>query len=79
MLMKIIENGDKLIITRLNRIAQSLIHGVQLLQTLSERGVIVEVLNMGVIDDTPTFFSNKSIILRIMPLGRSRSDGDRFR
>ena len=62
-LMKIIENGDKLIITRLNRIAQSLIHGVQLLQTLSERGVIVEVLNMGTIDDTPTGRLIRNIML----------------
>ena len=53
-LMKVIENGDKLIITRLDRITRSLIQGVQLLETLSEKGVIVEVLNMGVIDDTPT-------------------------
>ena len=53
-LMKVIENGDRLIITRLDRIARSLIQGVQLLETLSEKGVIVEVLNMGIIDDTPT-------------------------
>ena len=53
-LMKVIEYGDKLIITRLNRIAQSLIQGVQLLETLCEIGVIVEVLNMGIIDETPT-------------------------
>ena len=33
-LMKVIENGDRLIITRLDRIARSLIQGVQLLETL---------------------------------------------
>ena len=53
-LMKVINYGDKLIITRLDRIARSLTQRVQLLETLSERGVIVEVLNIGVIDDTPT-------------------------
>ena len=42
-MMKVIENGDKLIITRLDCIARSLIQGVQLLETLSERDVIVEV------------------------------------
>ena len=62
-LLKVIEHGDTLIITRLDRIARSLIHGVQLLEMLSERGVIVEVLNMGVIDDTPTGRLIRNIML----------------
>ena len=62
-LMKVIEYGDKLIITRLDRIARSLIQGVQLLETLSEMDVIVEVLNMGVIDDTPTGKLIRNIML----------------
>ena len=62
-LLKVIEEGDKLIITKLDRIARSLIKGVQLLETLSERGVIVEVLNMGVIDNTPTGKLIRNIML----------------
>ncbi len=62
-LLKVIENGDKLIITRLDRIARSLIQGVQLLETLNKRGVIVEVLNMGVIDDTATGKLIRNIML----------------
>ena len=62
-LMKVIDNGDKLIITRLDRIARSLIQGVQLLETLSERGVTIEVLNMGVIDNTPTGKLIRNIML----------------
>ncbi len=62
-LLKVIENGDKLIITRLDRIARSLIQGVQLLEMLSERGVIVEVLNMGIIDDNATGKRIRNIML----------------
>ena len=62
-LLKVIEYGDKLIITRLDRIARSLIQGVQLLETLSERGVTIEVLNMGVIDKTPTGKLIRNIML----------------
>ena len=62
-LLKVIEYGDKLIITRLDRIARSLIQGVQLLETLSERGVTIEVLNMGVIDNTPTGKLIRNIML----------------
>ncbi|MBR1658328.1 MAG: recombinase family protein [Synergistaceae bacterium] len=62
-LMKVIENGDKLIITRLDRIARSLIKGVQLLETLSEKGIIIEVLNLGVIDNSPTGKLIRNIML----------------
>ena len=54
-LLKVIGDGDTLIITKLDRIARSLLQGVQLLEGLSESGVIVEVLNIGVIDDTATW------------------------
>ena len=53
-LLKVIQSGDKLIITKLDRIACSLIQCIQLLEMLSKRGVIIDVLNMGIIDDTPT-------------------------
>ena len=62
-LLKVIEDGDKLIITRLDRIARSLIQGIQLLEGLSERGVIIEVLNMGTIDNTPTGRLIRNIML----------------
>ena len=47
----------------LDRIARSLIQGVQLLETLSERGVVIEVLNMGTIDNTPTGKLIRNIML----------------
>ena len=62
-LLKVIDNGDTLIITRLDRIARSLIQGVHLLETLSDRGITIEVLNMGVIDNTPTGKLIRNIML----------------
>lgn len=62
-LLKVIIGGDRLVITKLDRIARSLIKGIQLLETLSERGVVIEVLNMGVIDDTPTGKLIRNIML----------------
>ena len=62
-LLKVISGGDRLVITKLDRIARSLIKGIQLLETLSERGVVIEVLNMGVIDDTPTGRLIRNIML----------------
>lgn len=62
-LLKIIQEGDILIVTKLDRIARSLIQGVQLLEGLSDRGVTVEVLNMGVIDNSPTGKLIRNIML----------------
>ena len=62
-LLKVIDGGDKLIITKLDRIARSLIKGVQLLETLSEKDIIVEVLNLGVIDTSPTGKLIRNIML----------------
>ena len=62
-LLKVIQAEDRLIITRLDRIARSLLQGVQLLETLSDRGVTIEVLNMGIIDDTPTGRLIRNIML----------------
>ena len=62
-LLKVIGNGDTLIITKLDRIARSLLQGIQLLESLSEKGVIVEVLNMGVIDNSATGRLIRNIML----------------
>ena len=62
-LLKVIQSGDRLIITKLDRIARSLIQGIQLLESLSDKGVIIEVLNMGIIDSSPTGKLIRNIML----------------
>lgn len=49
-----IQPGDKLIVTKLDRIARSATQGIELIQALLDKGVTVHVLNMGLMDDTPT-------------------------
>ena len=62
-LLKIIQSGDTLIITKLDRIARSLIQGIQLIESLNDKGVIIDVLNMGVIDSSPTGKLIRNIML----------------
>ena len=62
-LLKIIQSGDTLIITKLDRIARSLLHGIQLIEGLDDRGVIIDVLNMGIIDSSPTGKLIRNIML----------------
>ena len=52
-LVKELKEGDTLIITKLDRLARSVQQGIQLLDELAERGVKVNVLNVGVLDNSP--------------------------
>ena len=62
-LLNIIQSGDKLIITKLDRIARSVMHGIQLIECLNSKGVIIDVINMGIIDNSPTGKLIRNIML----------------
>ncbi|MCR5208190.1 MAG: recombinase family protein [Eubacterium sp.] len=53
-LLSMIGKGDTLVVTKLDRLARSTIDGIEIVEELLEKGVTVNVLNMGVMDDTPT-------------------------
>lgn len=55
--------GDKLVITKLDRIARSASQGIELVQALLDKGIIVHVLNMGLLDNTPTGKLIRNIML----------------
>ncbi|MBT2722857.1 recombinase family protein [Bacillus sp. ISL-46] len=52
-LSKLVE-GDTLVVTKLDRFARSTVDAINTVKALFERGVKVHVLNMGLIEDTPT-------------------------
>lgn len=53
-LLSEIQPRDKLIVTKLDRIARSATQGTELVQSLLEKGITVHILNMGILDNTPT-------------------------
>lgn len=53
-LLSELQSGDKLVITKLDRIARSVLQGIELIDSLIEKGITVHVLNMGLMDDSPT-------------------------
>ena len=53
-LMSRLQSGDTLIVTKLDRFARSTADGSALVNDLLNRGVAVHILNMGLIDNTPT-------------------------
>lgn len=49
-----LEEGDTLVVTKLDRFARSTVDAINTVKALFERGVKVHVLNMGLVEDTPT-------------------------
>ncbi|WEV52077.1 recombinase family protein (plasmid) [Lactobacillus sp. ESL0731] len=54
-LLKQLKQGDQLLITKLDRFARNTKEAEETIQTLSDKGVIVNILNLGIVDtNTPT-------------------------
>lgn len=53
-LLAILQNGDTLIVTKLDRFARSMSQGSILVSELIEKGIRVYILNIGVMDNTPS-------------------------
>ncbi len=49
-LLNVVESGDTVVVTKLDRLARSVRAGVELVTELADRGVTVHVLNMGKLD-----------------------------
>lgn len=52
-LLQKLESGDTLIVTKLDRFARSMSQGSELVNDLLSRGIKVNILNIGVMDNTP--------------------------
>jgi DNA invertase Pin-like site-specific DNA recombinase len=52
-LLGILETGDTILITKIDRIARNMKDGLEIIYSLREKGVSIHVLNMGLIDNTP--------------------------
>lgn len=62
-LMDVMQSGDTMVVTKLDRIARSATQGIELIQKLLDRGIVVHVLNMGLMDNTPTGKLIRNIML----------------
>lgn len=64
-LLEIIEAGDTLIVTKLDRLARSLKDGIQLVDELTKKGIKLHVLNLGYFDDTATSKLLRNLLLSV--------------
>lgn len=53
-LLNELKTGDTLIVTKLDRFARSTADGITVIHELFDKGIKVHVLNMGLVEDTPT-------------------------
>lgn len=51
-LLSVIDEGDKLIVTKLDRLARNTKEGIEVIESLFAKGVRVHVLNIGLLEDT---------------------------
>ncbi len=51
-LLNKLQNGDMLIVTKLDRLARNTIEGIQIVESLFDKGVSVHVLNVGLLENT---------------------------
>lgn len=49
----VLQDGDTLVVTKLDRFARSAEDGITIIKALMRKGVRVHILNMGVVEDTP--------------------------
>lgn len=52
-LLSALKEGDTLVVTKIDRFARSTIEGSEIVKDLLEKGVIVNILNLGRLDNTP--------------------------
>ncbi len=52
-LLSKLQDGDTLIVTKLDRFARTAVEGGAIIKSLHERGVIIDIMNMGKADNTP--------------------------
>lgn len=62
-MMNIVKEGDTVVVSKLDRIRRNVADGINIIETLAEKGVTVRVLNMGTFDNTATGRLCRNIML----------------
>ncbi|MFS0882546.1 recombinase family protein [Metabacillus niabensis] len=52
--LSLLKDGDTLVVTKLDRFARSTVDAIETVKNLFDKGVKVHILNMGIVEDTPT-------------------------
>ena len=70
LLVKELKPGDTIAVTKLDRMARSASQGMELIQSLLDKGINVHVLNMGLMDNSPTGRLIRNVMLAVAEFER---------
>lgn len=62
-LLKVLKDGDTVIVTKLDRLARSAKGGIEIIDEIVDKGASLEILNMGTFNNTPTGRLTRTIFL----------------
>lgn len=66
-----LEAGDKLVATKLDRIARNTVEGIKIIEDLFEKGVAVHILNIGLLENTSMGKFFLTVLLAVAEMERS--------
>ena len=66
-----LNDGDKLVVTKLDRFARNVVEGIQLIRNLFEKGVKVHILNVGLLENTAMGHFFLTTLLAVAELEKS--------
>ena len=66
-----LNDGDKLVVTKLDRFARNVVEGIQLIRRLFEKGVKVHILNIGLLENSAMGNFFLTTLLAVAELERS--------
>lgn len=66
-----VQTGDKIVATKLDRIARNTVEGIEIIQKLFEKGVSVHILNIGLLENTPMGKFFLTVLLAVAEMERN--------
>lgn len=70
-LLSKLEAGDKLVATKLDRIARNTVEGIKIIEQLFEKGVAVHILNIGLLENTTMGKFFLTVLLAVAEMERN--------
>lgn len=70
-LLTALRPGDKVVVTKLDRVARSTVDGIQIIDEIVGKGCSIEILNMGKFDDTPVGKLMRTVMLAFAEFERN--------
>lgn len=71
-LLSQLQKGDIVVVAKLDRLARNVVDGIALIKSLLDRGVKVQMLDMGIVDDTATGQLILTVMLAFAEFERNR-------